>query len=818
MSSTRKAGGKKKTGRTSKKKTAGKARGKSAARGASKGRSSTKSRSKKGSSRRRSAAKPRRSLFSRLLRLSLLVAGLGIGLFVPWLLWLNHLVTSEFEGRKWDLPSRVYARPLEVYEGLALTPAALEAELAAAGYRQLAQADREGSWRGGNGSYEIFRRGFRFDDGVQEPLKLRLTIHDGTVTRLASPAGGGDLGLVRLDPAEIASIFPLHDEDRTLVALEDAPELLLTGLQAVEDRNFKHHHGVDPRGIARAAWANLRAGGTVQGGSTLTQQLVKNYYLSNEQTLPRKINEALMALLLEWHYGKAEILEAYLNEVFLGQQGNHAIHGFGRASQFYFGLPLEQLEAHQIALLVGMVKGASLYHPRRNPERAQGRRNQVLDSFAETGLLTPDEATRSKSRPLDVTPEASIAGNRYPAFVDLVRDQLQRDYRESDLRSEGLRIFTTLAPSEQVAAEAAVRGGMSELTDRGLPADLQAALVLADVDSGEVRALVGDRKPGARGFNRALNARRQVGSVIKPLVYLLALEHPERYSWLTRIEDEPITLRQADGTRWTPSNYDNRSHGEVTLLEALTRSYNQATVRLGVTIGLPEFIDKLEQLGVDRDIPAVPATLLGAVELTPLEVAQLYQSLAAGGFSVPLRAVTAVHTPDGKALKRYPLRLRPLERREAVAVLNYGLTRVVEEGTAQALPQLVGRRVQLAGKTGTTNERRDSWFVGYTRNRLAVTWVGLDDNRPAGVTGSNAAMRVWARLFRQLSLEPVILDLPEGASWTWVERDAGQLSAEGCPGAEQMPFVMGSAPTDRTRCGQRQDEEESFWSKFFDSD
>ncbi len=806
MSPPRKAGGKKKTGRSTKKTT--------------RKRPAKKSPARRGSSGKRSvAARPKRSLFGRLVRLCLLFMGLGLGLLVPWLLWLNHLVTSEFEGRKWDLPSRVYARPLELYEGLAMSPLALERELESAGYRKVASADREGTWSGSGGNYIVFRRGFRFEDGHQEALKFRLGLDGGRVSRLASPAGGGGLGLVRLDPAEIASIYPLHEEDRTLVSLDQVPDLLVTGLQAVEDRNFKHHHGVDPRGIARALWANVRARATVQGGSTLTQQLVKNYYLSNERSLPRKLNEALMALLLEWHYDKAEILEAYLNEVFLGQQGNHAIHGFGRASQHYFGQPLDQLETHQVALLVGMVKGASLYHPRRNPERALARRNQVLSSFAETGLLSEQKARVARDRPLDVTPGAAATGNRYPAFIDLVRDQLQRDYRESDLRSEGLRIFTTLSPAEQVAAEVAVRKGMQDLAARGLPNELQAALVLADVDSGEVRAVVGDRDPTARGFNRALNARRQVGSVIKPLVYLTALEHPERFNWLSRIEDEPISLRQADGTRWSPSNYDNRSHGEVSLLEALMRSYNQATVRLGMTVGLGEFTGKLQQLGVDRDIPGVPATLLGAVELTPLEVTQVYQSLAAGGFSVPLRAVVAVQTPSGETLKRYPLRLRPLERRDALAVLNYGLTRVVTGGTASALPGLLGSEATIAGKTGTTNERRDSWFVGYTRDRLGVAWVGLDDNRPAGVTGSNAAMQVWAGLFRALPLNPVSLDMPEGAHWLWVDPEQQALSAEDCPDAIMMPFVEGSEPTTRTRClARRDDDDSSFWSRFFDRD
>jgi penicillin-binding protein 1B len=767
---------------------------------------------------RSSGRPPRRP---RLLgKLLLLACGLLVGLLVPWTLWLNHLVTSEFEGRRWDLPSRVYARPLSLFPGLRISRSALLTELESAGYQRVPAAESAGTFAVSGARFDVHRRAFRFEDGVQEAIRFEVRIEDGTVTRLASPAGGAPLSLVRLDPAEFASIYPSQAEDRTLVDLQDVPELLVTGLQAVEDRQFKHHHGVDPRGIARALVANVRAGGAVQGGSTLTQQLVKNYYLSNERTLLRKANEAIMALLLEAHYDKAEILEAYLNEVYLGQQGARAIHGFGRASEYYFGRSLSQLAPHQIALLVGMVRGASLYHPRRNPRRALERRNRVLDQFEETGLLSAEETARWKARPLDVTPEPGVGRNRYAAFVDLVRDQLARDYREQDLRTEGLRIFTTLSPSAQEAAQQALSGGLDELARRGLPADLQGAIVLAEVDSGEIRAVVGDRQPGRNGFNRALNARRQVGSVIKPLVYLLALEHSDDYHWLSTVEDRPVTLTQADGGSWTPANYDGRSHGEVSLLEALTRSYNQATVRLGMTLGVRHLIDKLRRLGVDRDIPAVPATLLGAVELTPLEVTQVYQSLASGGFSVPLRAVTAVQTPQGENLNRYALRYLPLDRREAVAVLNYGLTRVVAEGTAAALPKLLGREVLVAGKTGTTNERRDSWYVGYTRDLVGVAWVGLDDNRPAGVTGSNAAMRIWASLFRQLPLEPVSEDLPEGAQWLWVERSPVALSGSACPQAEQMPFVLGSEPTRRSDCGRGTEREnsESFWRKWFDDD
>jgi len=755
----------------------------------------------------------------RLFRVLMLLIGLGIGIGVPWAVWLDLQVRDEFEGRIWDLPSRVYARPLSLYTGMSISKDALLTELKAAGYRQAAAAKTAGTYALDGNRFDINRRAFTFEDGAEQGMRFQLRLGSDSLVKLSNASGSGDPGLLRLDPAEIASIYPLHDEDRTLVALEDAPELLVTGLQAVEDRQFKHHHGVAFRSIARAFLANIRAGKAVQGGSTLTQQLVKNYFLSDERTLIRKVNEAIMAVLLELHYDKAQILEAYINEIFLGQQGKHAIHGFGRASEFYFDRPLQDLEPEQIALLIGMVRGASLYNPRRNPERAMQRRNQVLDIFVETGLMTQSEAAAAKARPLGVTAEPRSGGSRFPAFVDLVRRQLVRDYQPSDLSSEGLKIFTTLAPSEQAYAQQAVTRGLDDLARRGLPADLQGALVLADVASGEVRALVGDRVAGGKGFNRALDARRQIGSVIKPLIYLLALEHPDDYNLITRVEDKPISLRLDNGDLWTPENYDHKSHGEMALMDALVNSYNQATVRVGLKVGVTNLIRKIAQMGVETEVPAVPATLLGAVELTPLEVTQIYQSLAAGGYSVPLRSVTAVLTPKGEILSRYPLRFMPLENRDAVALLNFALTRVVEEGTAKSLHQLLGNDTVIAGKTGTTNERRDSWFVGYTRDRVATAWVGRDDNRPAGVTGSNAAMRVWAGLFRHLNIEAVDLRVPDGANFVWVDMRQQALTDPSCDGAVQIPFIVGSEPRDSTACLKNLDSKDrkSLWRKWFGS-
>ena len=747
----------------------------------------------------------------------MLLLGLGIGLGVPWVIWLDIQVRDEFEGRVWDVPSRVYARPLSLYSGKPISKGALLLELKASGYRELPKTSAPGTYSVNGGRFDVNRRAFVFEDGSEPSARFRLQLNSGAIKSLNTVSDSGGSGLIRLDPAEIASIYPLHEEDRTLVALKDLPELLVTGLQAVEDRQFKHHHGVALRSIARAFVVNIKAGKAVQGGSTLTQQLVKNYFLSSERTLIRKVNEAIMAVLLELHYDKAQILEAYVNEIFLGQQGKHAIHGFGRASEFYFDRTLQDLEPQQIALLVGMVRGASLYNPRRNPERARQRRDQVLDIFGSTDLLTENEVKTAKSRPLGVTATPRSGGSRYPAFVDLVRRQLRRDYQASDLSSEGLRIFTTLAPSEQVYAQRAVSSGLDDLKQRGLPANLQAAMVLADVASGEIRALVGDRVAGRNGFNRALDARRQIGSVIKPLIYLLALEHADDYTLITKVKDEPISLRQSDGKLWSPENYDHKSHGEIPLMDALVHSYNQATVQVGLNVGVANLIRKIGQLGVAAEIPAVPATLLGAVELTPIEVTQIYQSLAAGGYSVPLRSVTAVLTPQGELLSRYPLRFMPLENREAVALLNFALTRVVEEGTAKALHGLLGNDIRIAGKTGTTNERRDSWFVGYTRDRVAVSWVGLDDNRPASVTGSNAAMRVWAGLFRNLPFEAVDLRMPDGANFVWVDYQQQALTAPSCPGAVQIPFIEGTEPQKSTKCLQNQGSKnrKSLWRKWF---
>ncbi len=734
---------------------------------------------------------------ARLLALSFLFA-LVAGV---WVLYLDHQVKTRFEGRRWAVPARVYGRPLELYPGAALSVDQVVAELNRLGYQKRKAADRAASWSRNGSRVVIHTRPFDFWDGREPARRLDLRFGDGALKRLLDRRGRA-LPLARLEPPEIGSIYPAHNEDRVPVSREQLPEALVQGLLAVEDRAFYSHHGVSPRAILRAVWANLRAGGVVQGGSTLTQQLVKNLYLSRDRTLWRKLNEAVMALLLERRYHKDEILEAYANEIYLGQDGGRAIHGFGLASRFYFNRPLEELDLPRIALLVGMIKGPSHYDPRRHPERARKRRDLVLELMQRQGMIDAAAARRARAAPLGVVTRGGAGGGRYPAFLDLVRRQLRRDYREEDLTSEGLRIFTTLDPWAQSRVEQALSGGLRRLEKRhGMKAGtLEGAMVVASADEGEVVALVGGRRPRFAGFNRALDAVRPIGSLVKPAVYLAALMQPRRYTLITPLDDTPVSLRLDDGSRWEPNNYDRRSHGRVPLHQALARSYNLATVHLGLDIGVRRVAELLRELGVTRPVREVPALLLGALSLSPLEVTQLYHTFASGGFYTPLRAIREVVAADGRPLQRYPLTVRRAAPAGPVYLLDRNLQEVVRSGTGRGLARLLPSDLALAGKTGTTDELRDSWFAGFSGDRVAVAWVGRDDNRPAGLTGAQGALPVWGAAMKGLRPAPLGLPRPDTVETVWIDPRSGLRADERCEGARQFPFIRGSAPTAESSC------------------
>ncbi|MEE4297248.1 MAG: penicillin-binding protein 1B [Wenzhouxiangella sp.] len=730
--------------------------------------------------------------------LALFCLGALLGLFGPWVWWLDREAGQRFSERQWTQASRVYARPLEIYPGRSMDRQRLTREFKSIGLRE-GDPGMIGRYRSTAAQVEANIPGFVFAEGRQASQRIVVGFgqNQKQIDRVAS-GDGRSISLVRLPPAELGSLLPLDDRDRTLVALRDFPPLLIAGIQAVEDRQFAHHLGVDPRGLLRAAWTNLRRGAVVQGGSTITQQLVKNLFLTPERSLLRKFNEAVMAVSLERRFGKAAILEAYLNEVYLGQAGNRAIHGFGRAAEHYFGLPVQALNTEQTALLIGMVRGASWYHPRRNPERARDRRDRVIDIFYETGLIDEAERQRARSIELDLGEPRRTASRRHDGFLDLVARQLRLDYRDRDLRGTGLRIFTTLDPVAQEDAERALTESLTA-TERS-DGELQGAIVLVEPASGEIRALVGDRSPGRFGFNRALDARRPIGSVIKPFIYLLALAQPDRWNLVSTLIDAPLSVPVDGQQAWRPENIDGVSHGEVALMDALGRSFNQATVALGLEVGLPALFRLLEQLGIHEPGEPHPSALLGAVEMTPLQVAQLYQPLAAEGYSTPLRAINQVLDREGREIARYDRRLRPVREREALALLDFALRHAVTDGTGRSLSWRLATDPGVRGKTGTSNDRRDAWFVGYTDDWLGVVWAGRDDNAPAGVSGSATALPVWAELFNRLPLSTVRRNWPEGIEWYWIDWPAPLLASEQCPDALAVPFISGSQPESLSPC------------------
>jgi penicillin-binding protein 1B len=586
-----------------------------------------------------------------------------------------------------------------------------------------------------------------------------------------------------------------------LIKLEQVPPYLVETLVAVEDREFFNHFGVSPKGIARAVWINATAGQLRQGGSTLTQQLVKNFYLTNERSLTRKATEAMMAVLLELHYDKKDILEAYLNEVFLGQDGQRAVHGFGLASQYFFSQPLNELKLEQVALLVGMVKGPTYYNPRRNPERALERRNLVLDVLVEQDVVSAEQAEAAKRKPLGVTPRGSLADSSFPAFLDLVKRQLRQDYREADLTEEGLRIFTSFDPILQLKAETALADSLKRLSGRKGVDQVEAGMVVTNPETGEIQALIGSRQPRFAGFNRALDALRPIGSLIKPAVYLTALERPSQFTLTSLLQDQPFSIKGQDGQVWSPQNYDRKAHGTIYLYQGLANSYNLSTAKLGLELGVPNVLKTLERLGVERKWPAYPSMLLGAGALTPMEVADMYQTLANGGFNTPLRGIRSVLTAEGEPLKRYPYQIQQRFDAGAIYLLQNAMQRTMSEGTGRSVYSQLPRSLNLAGKTGTSNDSRDSWFAGFSQDLLAVVWLGRDDNGPTPLTGATGALQVWTDFMRKADPLPLDMPLPDNVVQAWVDAHSGQGSDPSCPNAVQMPYIRGSEPAPGPGCG-----------------
>ncbi|WP_084631512.1 penicillin-binding protein 1B [Ferrimonas senticii] len=721
----------------------------------------------------------------RLWQWSWKLALAGISVLFVYGIYLDGQIAQKFSGQRWHLPAQIFARPMSLYPSAAITHNQLKQELALLGYRNTGRAAAEGEFAVSKTRIEIFRRPFDGPNGYETALKVLVHFEDNRVARISRSEDGRELGFVQLEPLLLDRILSGEREDRVFVPRTDIPESLVDALLRTEDKDFYHHHGVSITGIARAALANVKAGRTVQGGSTLTQQLVKNFFLTRDRTLLRKVNEALMALIIDARYDKDTILEAYLNEVYLGQDGAVAVHGVGLASWHYFGRPLAELDLAQQALLVAILKGPSYYNPWRYPDRTQARRDLILKMLMEQGDISAKDYNRLASSSLGLKDPNWRQRHKIPAFRAMMQRELNDRFGEQTLEQSGLKIYTTLDPLAQQAAELAVHDGIDALTKQRKDDQLQAAMVVVDRYHGGVLALVGDRDPGYKGFNRALDAQRPIGSLAKPLLYLTALEQPQQYHLMTSLTDQPISLKSADGQRWNPQNVDKQYRGQVSLQQSLVQSLNVPTVNLGMALGQEAFNDTLRKAGWTGAPTRNPSAFLGAIDASPYQVAQLYQTLADGGRYRPLYSIGHITDSDGNRLVEQQPSSQQVLGANATWLTNYLMTQVVQSGTAKKLGAQYPA-MQLAGKTGTTSDGRDAWYAGFDDRDVVITWVGRDDNSAANLYGSSAALPLYQRYLQKREPLSLVMVRPHQVIDGYFAGN-GQSVGKRCRGALQVP-------------------------------
>ena len=710
---------------------------------------------------------------------------------------------SRFQRVESRRTTLVYAAGQQLVPGVNVRTIDLAGTLHRLKYKEVqAPVTTPGQFRREADAWELYLRGV--EDGKDRgPMRVRLELEGERIARLLRD--GESLGDAVLEPEILTSAATRAGEEYHPISLADAPRVLVQAVLAAEDHRFFEHGGLDVRGLLRAAWANLRAGRVRQGGSTITQQLVKNRLVGSERTFWRKLREAWLATTVEWRYSKEQILEAYLNEIYMGQRGSLAIRGVGAAARAYFGKEVHQLALAEAALIAGLVRAPNSYSPVGNPERARQRRDAVLQRMRELGWITVADFERGRRQPIRLQTVA-VTAQPAPYFTDYVRQEVEQRLGVGIIDSQrGAKIQTPLDLTLQRFAEAAIPRGLEQI-ERTWPrlrrADtverLQGALVALDPSTGEIRALVGGREYRTSQFNRAVLARRQPGSAFKPFVYLAALSARRgspAFTPATFVDDTPLTLKVGT-TEWRPRNYEDRYEGRVTVRRALERSLNAATVRVAMEVGLPAVIEMARDFGIPGPLAAVPATVLGASEVTPLELARAYLPLANGGVRhQTLSAVTAVYEANGTRLD--------LQKSDAVQVVSPAeayvmtslLTGVIEAGTASSVRGLSNPGT-VAGKTGTTNDGRDAWFVGYTPTLVTLVWVGFDNGEAHGLTGAQAALPIWAEFMRAAldAYPPPSFAVPAGVTIVKIDATNGRAANLFCPVVVSETFLAGTEP------------------------
>ena len=658
------------------------------------------------------------------------------------------------------------------------------------------------------GLVDIYLHDFSYPTEQFKGFPIRLSMQGTTVTRIENSLTGEELFSLELEPELITGLYDRVWEERRVVSLSEVPPLVVKAILAIEDERFYQHHGIDPVSILRATWVNLRSGGVVQGGSTLTQQLMKNFFLSDERTFSRKVKEAIMALIAERKYSKDQILENYLNEIYFGQRGSQGIFGIWEASQFYFSKPLSDLTVGEAALLAGLVRAPNRLSPYRSPDAATKRRNVILAKLLDDRIITRkqyDAATR-ESLPRR---ELIKVTNDAPYYVDYLRRELAENYSNDVLTAEGLRIFTSLDLQLQKMAEKTLAEGLQKLESsysalrrKGEEDHLEGAIVVLRPQTGEIKAMVGGRSYPKSQFNRVFQAKRQPGSIFKPFVYLAALlaggEGGKKFTPVTMVEDSPFKWSY-DGQDWEPGNYNDDYFGTVTLRRALEKSLNSATARIARDIGIKRVRDIAQRLGIQSPLPAVPSLALGAAEVTPLEVAVAFSTLANNGVRTRPLAVKQVVGGEGEVREKHNVRVEKVLSPQVAFIMNHLLKGVFDRGTAAAARSW-GFTRPAAGKTGTTNDYKDAWFVGYTPDLLAVVWVGFDNKAKLGLSGAQAALPIWTEFMKLATASTPITDFvpPPGVKIVEIDPLSGQLATPNCSYVLREAFIEGDEP--KTTC------------------
>jgi penicillin-binding protein 1B len=745
---------------------------------------------------------------------------LGFVMFLAYVGYTYVVITKKFESsRRWDLPSRIYSDATPLVPGMTIPRALLEPKLNHVGYHEVAaRVTNPGEYRYAGSTLEIYLQNFEYPDIEFRALPVAIEMDGGTVRAIKRLDDGVALRGIRIEPELITSIYNNEMEDRLPVSLDAVPKIVSEAIISTEDKNFYHHQGISIRGTLGALMTDLRNKNMTHGGSTLTQQLIKNFYLNPERTLARKLHEALMAVLLEAHYSKRQILETYLNEIYLGQNGAVQIAGVEQASQVYFGKHVTYLTLPEAATLAGIIRSPNVNSPLSHPDRAKGRRDTVLFLMKEQGYISETEYAQAVASPLTTSrfPKTSRSA---PFFVDLVLKQLKETYPETQLRTEGLRVFTTLDTIMQRSAEQSLDSGIDALNKRypylrKSPTPLEGVILTIQPGTGYVKALVGGRSYSKTQFNRAIQARRQPGSLFKPFVYATAMD-PARgqqaFTASTVLDDSPISIRTGNAV-WTPQNYDLRYHGQVTVREALAHSYNIPAVRAAMNVGVPNVIKTAATIGIESRLAPYPSVSLGSFEVTPLEIAYAYSAFANLGVKAEPISILAVSTADGKLLESREVKMKRVAPASVCYVMNDVLKGVFEFGTASKARQL-GFERPFAGKTGTTSSYRDAWFIGYSPRILSLVWLGFDDGHSVRLAGGDACVPIWTTNMNRVSglIPDVDWKRPEDVIDRQIDPQSGMLATPYCPQTKDEIFVAGTEPTSVCPLHAGSGEPSPFW-------